>query len=90
MSRMPISPFAMPAALLNGASQALAPRQPQWKANFYFDGVRYLARFDWPGVVQVFEVVTGELVARSKPGQPLEAVALPSSQASAQLHGRKE
>lgn len=84
------SPFCTPAALLKAAAQALVPRQPQWKATFHCEGARYLARFDWPGVVQVFEEGSGVLVARSKPGHPLVPDAVPPSQASAQPHERNE
>ena len=35
-------------------------------------GKKVLVRFDWPGVLRVFDPASGELLAQSRPGQPFE------------------
>jgi hypothetical protein len=66
-----------PAALLQAAARVLEARRPQAQASFHLDGFRYRARFDWPGVVSVFNDADGMPLARSKPGRPLEVDAAP-------------
>lgn len=58
------------AALLSAAAAVLECRQPQRQCYFHHEGRRYLARFDWPGVVSVFDVPESKIVARSEPGHP--------------------
>lgn len=38
-------------------------------------GPAVLVRLDWPGVLRVFEIATGEMLAESLPGQPDRASA---------------
>ena len=64
-------------ALLCLASNVLRAQQPKWQVSFKKHDshgidrpVTLHARFDWPGVVSVHSVETGELLVRSLPGQP--------------------
>lgn len=60
------------AQLLNAAARLLESRQPERQATLTHELLRYLVRFDWPGVVSVFDHDTGRLVVKSKAGQPFE------------------
>lgn len=68
-------PFESPADLLRQADRVLRAMAPAWSAHFRADGISYRARFDYPGRVSVFDRNTGELVARSRPGQPTKPAA---------------
>ncbi len=63
-------PFENPAALLIQADAVLRALQPAMTAGFHVWGHTYRARWDYPGVVRVFDRNTGELLARSRPGKP--------------------
>ena len=63
-------PFESPAELLRQADRVLLTMAPDWSADFNSDGIGYRARFDYPGVVSVHDRNTGEVIARSRPGQP--------------------
>jgi hypothetical protein len=63
-------PMVERAALLRQAAEVLLSRMPTWTARFSREGIVYRARFEWPGIVSVCEANTGELLARSLPGQP--------------------
>lgn len=65
-------PPSRTALLLTGA-RVLHSRMPTWQARFTADGCAYRARFEWPGVVTVADDNTGEVLARSVPGKPVEA-----------------
>ena len=70
------------AELLATASRVLLSRMPTWQARFSAHGNAYRARFEWPGTVSVADDNTGEVLARSEPGQPsapyLQTRALPA------------
>ena len=60
-----------PAELLRQADAVLRSRQPTSSADFYAcDGYAFRARFDYPGVVSVYDHNTGDLLACSRPGKP--------------------
>lgn len=63
-------PYVTPADLLRQADSVLRSAAPTWTASFHADGFAYRARFAYPGILSVFTRNTGELVARSRPGQP--------------------
>ena len=63
-------PFENPAAVLRQADAVLRALQPAMTAAFHAWGNAYRARFDYPGVIRVFDRNTGELVACSRPGKP--------------------
>lgn len=63
-------PFENPAALLRQADAVLQAMQPAGAADFHDAGVTYRARWDYPGIVRVFDRNTGELIATSRPGRP--------------------
>lgn len=56
--------------LLQAGARVLQSRLPIWQAHFRLHAVAYRARFEWPGVVSVADDNTGEVLARSVPGQP--------------------
>ncbi len=64
------------AALLVEADWHMRRRQPAMKARFHWRGVRFQARFDYPGRLCVFLNETGELVARSRLGSPTTPTSL--------------
>lgn len=72
-----------PAALLAAADLHFRSLQPAQRAHFQLDGRAYRARFEYPGVVLVFDGASGAQLARSMPGsptvpaQPLTALARP-------------
>lgn len=57
-------------ALLRAAATLMHSRRPAPQAFLAFEGVKYMVRFDWPGVVSVLDVKTGETLVESSPGQP--------------------
>ena len=63
-------PFENLAELLRQADAVLRALQPAMTAAFHVWGHTYRARFDYPGVLRVFDRNTGELVACSRPGKP--------------------
>ena len=72
-------PFESPAELLRQADRVLQAMQPAFSVHFYCHGIGYRARWDYPGRVSVFDRHTGELIARSRFGQPAKLAALPTS-----------
>ncbi|MFM2120810.1 MAG: hypothetical protein RL722_2278 [Pseudomonadota bacterium] len=58
------------AIILRQAARLLQAEHPVCRVSFERGGDKYLARFDWPGVVKVTDRKTGELIAESLPGQP--------------------
>ena len=69
---------AMAANLLRQAAAVLEAKRPQSQVHFNSSatsgggGEPCLARFDFPGVVSVFDRNTGELLVKSMPGRPCE------------------
>lgn len=59
-----------PADLLRQADKVLRAMQPATSTAFHANGIAYRARWDYPGVIRVFDRNTGELIAGSRPGQP--------------------
>ena len=59
-----------PAELLRQADAVLRSWRPASAANFYACGYAFRARFDYPGVVSVYDGNTGDLLACSRPGKP--------------------
>lgn len=49
---------------------------PAWSTHFSREGWSYRARFDYPGVVSVYDRNTGELLVRSRPGHPTKPEAM--------------
>lgn len=68
-------PYEDPAALLRQADAVLRAMQPASSTAFHVFGIAYRARWDYPGVVRVFDRNTGELIATSRPGQPTRLAA---------------
>jgi hypothetical protein len=69
---MTVHPPCLRQALLRTAAKVLLSRMPTWQARFSVAGHAYRARFEWPGVVTVADDNTGEVLARSVPGEPAE------------------
>ena len=69
---MIVLPFTR-ASILPEAATVLQSRMPTWKARFRHRGHMVRARFEWPGVVSVYDDESGELLARSLFGKPAEA-----------------
>lgn len=63
-------PEIAPAELLRLADAHLRSLQPAQRASFHHWGRLYRARFDYPGLVLVFDGASGALLARSRPGRP--------------------
>ena len=59
-----------PAELLRQADAVLRSVQPASSTSFCVCGYTFRARFDYPGVVRVYDRNTGELLACSRPGKP--------------------
>lgn len=66
------NPYIRAGELLQQAHAVLSAMQPAFSARFHCQGVAFLARFDYPGRVSVYERNTGELIVRSRPGRPTE------------------
>lgn len=62
--------FEDPAAVLRQADAVMRAMQPAFTAAFYRDGITYRARFEYPGVLLVFDRSCGALVAKSRAGRP--------------------
>lgn len=60
------------AIILRQAARLLQAEHPACRVTFARGGDKYLARFDWPGVVVVTDRKTGEQIATSKPGEPAQ------------------
>ena len=58
--------------ILRQAARLLQAEHPACRVTFARGGDKYLARFDWPGVVVVTDRKSGETIATSRPGQPTE------------------
>ena len=58
------------AGLLKTGAKVLQSRMPAWQAGFMLQRTPFRVRFEWPGVVSVADDNTGEVLARSVPGQP--------------------
>ena len=67
------------AALLRQADAVLRAMRPAWSAHFWAGGVSYRARFDYPGWVTVLDRNTGEVIARSRVGQPTVLASKPEA-----------
>ena len=65
-----------PAELLRGADRIMRMAQPALQASFYLDGWRFRAKWEYPGVLSVWSVASGALLARSRPGHPTKPAAL--------------
>ncbi len=63
-------PQTTPGELLRLAGAHLRSLQPAMKTHFSLGGWPYRVRFDYPGCVLVSDGVSGELLARSRPGRP--------------------
>jgi len=73
-------PFESPAALLRQADRVLCAMRPAFSVALYSDGIGYRASFDYRRrVLSVFDRNTGELVARSRPGDPARLAASPKA-----------
>jgi hypothetical protein len=64
-----------PAELLQLADRVLKSLQPAMQAHFYCDGWSLRARWDYPGILSVYERNSGVLLARSRRGQPTKLAA---------------
>lgn len=76
---MPLHPDVR-AVILRQAARLLQAEHPACRVTFARGGEKYLARFDWPGVVVVTDKKTGDVIATSLPGQPAETAPMGASQ----------
>lgn len=65
-----------PAELLRLADAHLRSLQPARQTSFHHRGRLFRARFDYPGLVLVFDGATGALHAKSLPGRPTKPAKL--------------
>ena len=64
-----------PEALLQAADRIMKSLQPAIQASFHCDGWSFRARWDYPGILSVYDRHTGVLLARSRRGQPTKLAA---------------
>lgn len=77
-SRTPVYRSVLDAEdLLQAADRFLLASQPAFFVEFGAPDGGYLARWDYPGRVSVFDRMSGELLAVSRPGQPTKPAATP-------------
>ena len=65
-----------PAELLQAADRIMKSLQPAMQTSFYCAGWPCRARWDYPGILSVYDRASGQLLARSRRGQPTKPAAL--------------
>jgi hypothetical protein len=70
-------PLENPAAVLLRADAVMRAMQPAFSCYFHEAGIAYRARFEYPGVLSVYDRHSGDLVAVSEPGHPRRIASVP-------------